>query len=58
MNWEKSRHLAEKSLKEINSYARFILFFFIGYASDRARVRTCCLALKCACLEVIPAICF
>lgn len=36
MNWEKkSRHLAEKSLKEINSYARFILFFFIGYASDR-----------------------
>ena len=22
-------------LKEINSYARFILFFFIGYASDR-----------------------
>lgn len=35
MNWGKSRHLAEKSLKEINSYARFILFFFIGYASDR-----------------------
>lgn len=32
---KKSRHLAEKSLKEINSYARFILFFFIGYASDR-----------------------
>lgn len=35
MNWKKSRYLAEKSLKEINSYARFILFFFIGYAPDR-----------------------